>query len=350
MKEVYINYLGRMKEIEDNISSEDKDVLNDYLNFCSLSSGEDKVLQRKRYVLQFIDIAETKLKEFNNEVIEHIYKLIKNTDREIAGKNEVIKQLKFFIRWKFEDENLIKFLKAIPQRRGYNTRKLNPQSLIKEEEIKKLITSCKSNPKHLAMISLQTELGLRPHEVLALTWNDINTDIGEIKVFTNKTKETRIIPFQTSIQPILNWKEVYHYPDIKNNDLIFPHPYIRKKKLYRSYLSQLYRRICKKVGLRHLYPYLARHTKMTEANKKMPSKVASAYGGHSEKTAGRYTHLSEADIRDVVLKEMYNIKEPTIAEKTTIKKLKKEITKIENMYVELALKVDEYFEKKGVKI
>ena len=317
MKSEYPNYFQRMREIEKGVSEEDLKILNEYLKFCSLSAGKEKTQQRKRYALQFLDIAELPYNSFNRDVIEHIYKLIKQTAREITGKNEVIKQLKYFIKWRYDDYNLLKGINLITQSKGYNTRKINSSTLPTEEEIKKLICACKNDPKKTAMISLQTELGLRPHELLALRWKDctFEEDIGEVKVFANKTKETRVIPFKTSVIALLRWKEAYHYPDLKPNDLLFPNRYLRKEQLYRTYLSTLYRQLCERLGLRNIYPYLCRHKKMTEANKKMPSKVASAYGGHSEKTASMYTHLSEADIREVVLKEMYNIKEPDIKTK-----------------------------------
>lgn len=324
MKNTYPNYLGKMRDIENNISIKDKEVLEEYNKFCLLSSGKEKTEQRKRYALQFLDIAEKPFNEFDRDVIEHIYNLIKNSDRETGGKNEVIKQLKFFVNWKFEDANLLKGIKALTQRKGYNTKKLNSSTLITKEEIEALIKACASNPKKIAMISLQVELGLRPQELLNLKWKDVKIDdeIGEIKVFSNKTKETRVLPFKNSIGPLLKWKKVYHYPNLKQNDYIFPHPYIRDKPLYRTYLSQLYKRLSDIAGIRHLYPYLARHTKMTELNKKLPSKVASAYGGHSEKIAERYTHLNENDIREVVLKEIYNQKEPDIKKR---KELEREI-------------------------
>lgn len=331
MKKRYPNYLGRMKEIEEKISIQDKEVLENYKKFCALSSGKEKTEQRLRYALQFLDIAETSYHEFNKDIIENIYNLIKETSREVGGKNEVIKQLKFFIIWLKDDPSLIKNLKTLQQRKGFNTQKLNPNSLITPEEIEALIRACENNPKKIAMITLQTELGLRPHELLNLKWSDINfndNETGEIKIYASKTRDTRILPFINSMHALINWKKFYHYPEPKNNDLIFPHPLIRQQKLYRTYLSQLYLALCKKAGIRHIYPYLARHTKLTEINKKLPSKVASAYGGHSEKTACIYTHLNDADIREIVLKELYKQKEVSPQDKRKISDLRQEIDRL----------------------
>jgi integrase len=344
MKKEYINYLGRMKDIESSISDDNNKILQDYIRFCSLSAGKEKQEQRKRFALQFLDLAEKPFKDFNREVIQDIYLLIKNSDREISGKNEAIKNLKYFIRWLKDDENLLKGLKAIHQRKGYNTKKLNPSTLLTEDEIKALLNACKSEPKKVVMISLQTELGLRPSELLALKWKDIKIDesegVGEVKIYSGKTRDTRVLPFKDSINVLLLWKEYYPFPNLKDNDLIFPNPLIRNKPLYRSYLSQLYRNLSRKLGMRNIYPYLARHSKLTKMNGKLPSKVAAAYGGHSEKIASVYTHLSEDDIREIVLKQIYDIKEP---DTKTKKKLEEDIEKLKLGFSEIV----KYLLKKG---
>lgn len=335
--------MGRMKEIEGNISKEDNEVLDKFLNDCSLSCGEDKLEQRKRYALQFLDIAEQPFSNFDRDIIVHIYSMIKNSYREVTGKNEAIKNLKYFIRWLKDDENLLKSIKSISQRKGYNTNKINSSTLINNDEIEVLIRMCR-NMKEKAMVTLQIELGLRPHELLGLRWEDImiNDDVGEIRIFANKTRDTRVLPFKTSLIHVSRWKDEYGFPNRKEKDFVFPNPLNRKSKLYKTYVSQLYRRLCKDGKIRSIYPYLARHTKLTEINKKVPSKVASAYGGHSEKIANNYTHLNETDIRDIILEQIYNIKEPNIKDR---KKLEikvdmqgKEIDNLKEMVMKMAEK------------
>lgn len=335
MKDHYPNYFQRMREIESKISKQDRQIIDDYLKFCSLSAGSEKVEQRKRYAIQFLDIAEKSFKDFDRNIIEGIYLAIKNADRETSGKNEAIKNLKYFIRWLTKDANLLEGLKPVTQRKGYNTSKINPSTLPTDSEIKMLIKASKNNLMHVAMISLQTELALRPHELLGLKWKDVTIEgeVGEVKVFASKTQESRVLPFKDSIIHIERWREAYPH-NIMRESLVFPNP-LTKKPLYRTYVSSLYRRLSKQAGIRHLYPYLFRHSRLTKMNGKLPGKVAAAYGGHSEKTAGIYTHLSEADIRSIVLKEIY-AKEPEIVGS---KKLKKELQEIKKNF-ENTLKVN----------
>lgn len=326
MKKEYPNYLHKMHLAEKKLDEEDQRILEEYLNFCRLTAGEDKVQQRRRYVIQFRDLAGVPYDEFERKTVEGIYLLIKNSDREDVGKNEAIKNLKRFVNWEFEDMNLAKNLKAINIRKGRNTKKINPATLITEKEVEALIRACNSL-KEKAMITLFIECGLRPQELLGFKWDDIkiNGDVGQLRVYSNKIKETRILPFKTCVIHVLRWKDEYQFPDRRAGDLVFPNPSDRNRKLCRTYLSDLFRRLCKRAGIRHIFPYLARHTKITQLKKELPIAVCSAYAGHSEKTSATYTHLTEDDVSEIVLEKIYNIKEPTPEEKRKFEKEMKQI-------------------------
>jgi len=292
MKKAYPCYKGKMADIEKNLSKEDKALLEDYISFCSQNAKGDKLEQRKRYAIQFGDIAEVPFRKFNNpKLIQQLVSIIKNADREIGGKNECIKQLKFFVKWLFNDANLTKNIKPIPQPSGYNTKKLNPNTLVTEKEQEALVRGAESL-KHKAMVVLLLECGLRPHELLALKWENIKFagSGGSIQIFSTKTNATRVLPFKTSYIPLVRWRNEFEYPNRKHSAYIFPSPRDRCKPLYRSYISMLFRKICKEQNLRNINPYLLRHTKLTFMNKNLPEKIAAKYGGHSIQTSARYTH------------------------------------------------------------
>jgi integrase len=332
MKKEYPNYLHKMHLAEKKLNTEDRRTLEEYLNFCRLTAGEDKVQQRRRYVIQFRDIAEVPYDRFDRKTVEGIYLLIKNSDREDVGKNEAIKNLKRLVNWKFKDMNLTRNLKVINIRKGRNTKKINPSTLITDKEVEALIRACNSL-KEKAMITLFVECGLRPQELLGLKWDDIKIDgdVGQLRVYSNKIKETRILPFKTCVIHLLRWKDEYQFPNRRAGDLVFPNPTDRNKKLFRTYLSDLFRRLCKRAGIRHIFPYLARHTRITQLKKELPIAVCSAYAGHSEKTSATYTHLTEDDVREIVLERIYDIKEPTPKES---RKFEKEIKQIRHEIME----------------
>jgi integrase len=311
MKKEYPSYMDKMQDLESSLSRPDKKVIDEFFSFCRLSACEYKASQYKRHLIQFIDISEVSLSKFDQQIIEGIYRIIRDSTKEVCGKNETIKTLKRFVLWKFNDANLIRNLKAIPQRKGFNTKKLNPFTLVKEEEIEGMLRSC-NTLKDKAMLTLFIELGLRPHELLALRWKDLSIfeDVAQIRIYANKTRETRVLPFKTSLIHILRWRNEYSFINRTEQDLLFPNPQDRSKQLCKRYLDMLTRKLCKKAKIRNIFPYLIRHTTLTKINKILPGKVAAAYGGHTEKTSAVYSHLSEQDIIQVVLDKVYNIKDP----------------------------------------
>ena len=345
MKKKYPNYLNKMHLAERKLTPEDWTILEEYLNLCRLTAGEDKVQQRRRYVIQFRDVAEVPYDKFDKKIVEAIYLLIRNSDREDVGKNEAIKNLKRFINWRFEDMNLTKNLKVINIRKGRNTKKINPSTLVTGEEVEALIRACNSL-KEKAMVTLFIECGLRPQELLALKWDDIKIDgdVGQLRVYSNKIKETRILPFKTCLIHVLRWKDEYQFPNRRSGDLIFPNPTDRNRKLCRTYLSDLFRRLCKRAGIRHIFPYLARHTRITQLKKELPVAVCSAYAGHSEKTSATYTHLAEDDVRQIVLEKIYNVKEPTLEER---RKLENEIEQVKSDMLEYKKRIAELEHEKA---
>ena len=181
MKSKYPDYKGKMKLAEKKLNADDKKVLEEYKSSCSSNAGQDKVEQRIRYAIQFRDVLETPFKDFAKKIkgkwdkakINHLVKLIKEReDREIIGRNEVLKQLKYFLNWLYDDLNLIKDIKLIKQSGGYNTKKINADTLPTTEELKTIIRGAESI-KHKAMLMLLSEAGMRPCEVLNLRWRDI---------------------------------------------------------------------------------------------------------------------------------------------------------------------------------
>lgn len=345
-------------DLIDNLNQEDKDILEKYLKECRLSSGDEKVHQRKRFVLQYRDIAQVPLKKFDREIIEGIYLLIKESDREVSGKNECVKNLKHFIRFLFDDENLVKKLKGFKQKHGYNTEKINHNTLVTDEELEGLVRSCK-NLKERCLVTLMIETALRPCEILFLKWSDITIEdeIGKIKVFSPKTKETRVLPFKDCLLHVNRWRDEYEFESRKKDDLLFPNPTNSKKQLQRQYINMLFRRMCKQKGLRNITPYMLRHKRLTKINKELPEKMSSAYGGHSPQVSARYTHInSEEDIIESVLKRIYDIKEPDIKNRKKLEKelkeLKKQFSTFQEAFIskkaDPVLSLIEFYLKEGV--
>jgi len=182
MKTTYPNYDKKMHSIKEKLDKEDKEKLEKYISDCSATAGKEKLEQRERYALQFKDVLEVSFKDFaakdksgvwDKSKINHLIKIIRaREDRTITGRNEAIKQLKYFLRWLYDDENLVKGIKTIKQPKGYNTQKINEHTLPTQEELKLIIQGAETI-KDKAMLMLLMETGMRPIEILNLRWRDI---------------------------------------------------------------------------------------------------------------------------------------------------------------------------------
>lgn len=323
----------KMIRIEKRISNEDKEILEQYLRDCRVSAGEDKVMQRKRYVLQFWDITECNFSKFNKETMEGVYTLIKNTNRENIGKNEVIKNLKKFFVWLVKKKivnistddftDLMDRLKIMKVKDGINSQKINSNTLIKEEEAEALIKATTDIQQRTHVI-FHLEAGVRNCESLILKWSDIlfdeNTGTALINVYSPKTGETREIPIKHSVPFLLDWKNNAKYN--KLSDYVFPNE--QGERLNSHYLTMLFRRLCKRAGIRNIFPYLARHTTLTNVYKNCSDSIASKYAGHSPEMGRVYTHLDNSQVIEGVLKNVYEEKVLTKEGTTDLKKIKKD--------------------------
>lgn len=341
MKKQYPNYRLienklSLEQLKDSLSNSDKKVLEDYKRYSSKNAGQDKVVQRTRYVLQFRHIANIEFKMFTPETLQDIRLMIKDdSSREINGRNEVIAQLKFFGLYLWNDLNKIKDLKKIRQPGGYNKSKINSETLLTDLDKEKLLRSAETIREKL-ILNILFETGIRPIELRNMKFKDINfyDDIVKIKIFSTKTNDSRIVILKHSLNLLKQWKNQYPYPEQNKEDYLFPSTKNRGMIMARQTISEIFRKLGRKANIeKNVYPYLVRHTRMTELNRKLPGKVASSYGGHSEKIAEMYTHLNENDVVEDVLKAMYSEDEKlTDEQKDKYELLRQELQEIKNLF------------------
>lgn len=131
--------------------------------------------------------------------------------------------------------------------------------VLSEEEIKRLINSQSDitiiGVRNLLAISLMLDAGLRVSEVCNLNVNDVNKELGLIRVFGKGQKE-RLVPLTDSIR---NYYDRYVFlanifsgalfMDIQTGERMTP-----------SGISQILRRIKKQYGFKKLHPHYLRHT------------------------------------------------------------------------------------------
>lgn len=345
-KNIPVSYKGTIEGLESKLNSEDKKIIVDYVRHRRTKAGDEKVSAYKRILVILRDLAEVPFSKFNNkELIDNLLILIKNSNRERAGKNELKKVLKHFLKWKFQDLSLIEDIKL---EKDFNERRFNAGTLPSPENLNKMAKACK-NLKEMAMFSLQSELALRPHELLNLKWKNFKffDEHGEVEVYANKTTHVRILPFKNCLIHILRWKKEFEFDNRTEDDWVFPFHNNRTKTLHKQFLGHLYNNLCKRAGIKTITPYMIRHAVLSSIYKQTTdARITAKFGGHSLKTSEIYVNLNDKDIKDIILDKIYNVKEPDVEtrhklerEVETLKKQRLEDNKILNALIKQVSKI-----------
>jgi integrase len=299
--------------IYDKLSTRDKKVLGDFIEYCSISAGAGKIRTIKATMLQIRDIVGKSYDNWDVEIVRKFLAVLNRSSYSEWTKNDIKKFLKKFIKWYYKDLEMIEDIKQVSMMKAFNHEKINESTLVKPEELKILLKATDSL-KWRAIITLLAESGCRPQELRVLRWKDIRfTDDGaDITLFSEKKREARTIPIRDCVVHLKRWKQEYIKEDIKPDYYVFPYN-DPEKQMCGDILNRHFNRACSKAGIRNINPYMFRHTKLTFMYNKLPEQVVKKYAGHSKssKMTEIYSHISNKDVRDIVLKEIYDIKEIT---------------------------------------
>ena len=343
--------------LENKLSSKDKEALDKFCKYCRITAGEKKIRIIRATLLQIYDIIEKPLTKITKEDVQDFLGLVKGAELSEWTKNDIRKFFKKFLKWYYKDLEMIEDIKNTPMNKAFNHEKINESTLVKEEELKKLLHASQTL-KWKAILTLMFESACRPQELRLLKWSDIKyTEEGaDITFFSPKTKEARTIPIRDCVIHLKRWEQEYCFPDIRKDDVVFP-SHKRGVIMSDNALPKQFRILCREAGIRFIHPYLMRHTRLTKMYNDVPEQIVKKYAGHSKssKMPEIYSHISSKDVREVVLKKIYNIKELTEEQKNKyqkqiddLKKMLNEDRKILMMIQEDFLKLDE-IEKRNPK-
>jgi len=318
MKVKYPDYKNKetFKEVFNSFTQHNQKIINKFMDYCSITAGENSLCKIKAKVVQISDIFGKELDKLNLDDFRKFLALLNKSDRAIATKNDTIKTLKRFLRFQYSDwskrfDNL-KDGKTNTKNEGRNISKAD---LLTPDEMQIILKSIDSL-KYKTILMLMQETANRPEEILKLKWKDINLDVGEVKLNSSKTGETRNIPLNESVPHLQRYKKEC-FVLAKNDNYTFPSPYGKDKPLTPQSLNQFLSKLEKRIEFKkHLYPYLWRHSILSRMIKTLTPKVYEMYAGHSLETGMKtYAHLNTDDLRDELKKKVYLIEELTINQK-----------------------------------
>lgn len=307
MKATYPQYAqGELEEKEKGLSKKNKEILNKFAEFCSITAGEVKIGKIRRHIVQFCDVIGKDLDKITKDDVNSFLVVLNKSNRSVWTKNEIKVYVKKFLKWFYKDLDLIENIKG-DSKRGLDYGKINENNLLTEEEVEKMLRFAE-NYKEKAFLFLTFESGARPQEIVNLRWQDVKfcDDYADITFYSGKTRQSRTFPVKKASKFLFEWKQNYSFSNVKNDDYIFPSRW-REKHMTTVGLNKILKRISQKAGIeRKVWNYLFRHTRATRLYEELPTPIVEKLMGHTN-MAKIYAHISSKKAREEMLNKIYKI-------------------------------------------
>lgn len=252
---------------------------------------------------------------FGNEAVEDIDNVALQTWLNSIAKTRsgsAVKHIRIFLRSIFAeateqsyiDKNPARLLK-VPKLRTVK------RPFLQLAEVKALLTAAKWYPRERALLRLILTTALRPSELFALKWENIDfakktmtltatVYRGKLRAYTKTTEadeSVKLLVPEQAIQALAEWHA--SKDDRKESDFIFPTAsgtFWLKENYQRRVLSPL----AKTAGIKHVNFQTLRRTTATHAAGLGTLKSVQAILRHkkAETTANNYMQVIDADVKD----------------------------------------------------
>lgn len=218
--------------------------------------------KRIGYFIDFvndIDIDSLTIEHYENYVIYlKNHKTAKDENLSSATIKTTLNSVKIFLKFAYDHKYMIN--PVYKQIRPYKQIK-KAIVILSAEEIKKLLSSQQEftliGLRNLLAISLMLDAGLRVSEVCGLNVDDINLELGIIRVFGKGQKE-RLVPLTDSITHY--YKKYIFLANLSVGSVPLLLDFNTYNRLTPSGVSQILARIKNEYGFKKLHPHYLRHT------------------------------------------------------------------------------------------
>lgn len=197
--------------------------------------------------------------------------------------------------------------------------RLRSEDLLTEEEMGRMVAATDS-PMWKALLGVLFECGLRPGELLTLRIKDVVRNGTKYKLYASgkleKTSGTRTVYVYKNMPLLEQWLTIHAKKGNAESPL-----WITERKqvpLASDVFNIVYHKISRRARIeKKNWPYLARHTRLTQIYRDYGSIIGAKLAGHvvGSKEVRTYLHLSDADVEralDAVngVKEVLKPEEP----------------------------------------
>lgn len=268
-------------------------------------------------IIRILRINDTKnIKDWTREEIEFIHKTIADADYENSTKKDTLSALKriyhFAVHGEIADkakgkeyDPLVAWITPGSFQDKYQ--KVQPKDLLTDDDVLQLIQAAKRIggkyvKRNIAIIFVLLEGAYRPGELLDIRIGGIEFEKDFVRIHTTGKTGPKSLTLVASFVPIKEWLAEHPYGD-DPDAFLFYHDNADGLIPYQR-LSELIKNTRRISGIKkRIWPYLFRHTALTEYSKKLGN-VAKIYGNWSSSSnmLAVYEHLANSDQEDAILK------------------------------------------------
>ncbi|RNJ80743.1 MAG: site-specific integrase [Nitrosopumilus sp. B06] len=305
-----------LAKLESRYEGPNYDVVRRYLDRLRMANRSyGRIASYAECTNRILAICGRPIVQWNREDIERMHREIADSKYANSVKKDTLTALKRIYHFAMHDE--------IPSGRsgqGYDPavswitpgsftdrhHKIQPMDLLTEDEVLKLIQAVKDGSRYIrrnvAMVFMLLEGAYRPGELLAIMVGGVKLHDGYAQVYTTGKTGPKMLTLVSSHDPVREWLSEHPRADDPDSFFFFQ----ANKKGVVPYTSLVYmlKSAQKKAGIeKRVWPYLFRHTALTEYSK-MLGNVAKVYGNWSKASnmISVYEHLGSSDQEDAVLR------------------------------------------------
>lgn len=189
--------------------------------------------------------------------------------------------------------------------------KIRSNDLVTNDEFMAMLNGVRKTSHHIkrdiALLYVLYEASHRPAELMNMTVGDVVIKDKWCVISTyGKTgpKQLTVVP---SFRPLLEW--LSEHPENDNPTAYLWFENNKTGRISYSQLLRIVRESAKAGGVKkHVWPYLLRHTSLTNVEKAFGSKITDIHGNwvHSSNMRSRYVHLANSD-QDKAIRKRYGL-------------------------------------------
>ncbi len=331
LKDIPIFKRGQFAKVYEKLSKKNKSILDDYKKECLEGCSQDKALDMQRNILKLHLTLQKDFIDINLEQAKIFMQILKDSKLSDSAKNDINAHVLRLLRMIHKDwsERFDNFKSPLFKqiRNPQNKRKIDEDTVLTKDEIKKLLTT-ENKTFWKAFLMTQYEGALRTKEVRELTWEAIGKEDGDyysFNLFATKTQKDKPIVLSEAKK----WIDKLRQEQINTNQkgkYIFHSMKDINKPIPKFNVSIWMRQLSKKALGREIWCYVLRHTRGTEYKKLIKEKKLSKDNaletmGHSEKMFDKiYSHVDKEAIREMIKEQVYNFEDLPEEKKHELKK------------------------------